>query len=64
MLAEIFVNPVMPMPLMLRGTLTQDRAVEPVWTVVFDPPGESLTLLLEKLIFRYHRHAVAKTTFR
>ena len=59
-LAEIFISAVMPMPLALRGTLTRDHAEEPVWAVVFDPPGEHLTQLLEKLIFRYHRHAVAK----
>ena len=30
-----------------------------MWTVTFDPPGDHLQQLLEKLIFRYHRHAVA-----
>ncbi len=59
--AELFVNPVVPMPLCLYGKLSQvkDEDGEPCWQVIFDAPGEAIVDLLEKLIFRYHRRAVA-----
>ena len=59
--AELYVNPVVPMPLCLYGKMSQvnDQDGEPSWQVVFDNPGESIVDLLEKLIFRYHRRAIA-----
>ena len=58
-LAEIFINPIVPMPLSLHGTLLQGGGTEGDWEMVFDAPGEQVRQLLEKLIFRYHLHAVA-----
>jgi hypothetical protein len=60
-LVELFVNPLVPMPLALHGHLAQvDMDTdEPRWQVTFDALAEPLVGLLEKLIFRYHRRAVA-----
>lgn len=60
-LADIFINPLVPMPLSLYGQLHEGSrdSGERSWHLVFDAPGESQVALLEKLIFRYHRHAVA-----
>ncbi|MDJ0877695.1 MAG: PilZ domain-containing protein [Halieaceae bacterium] len=60
-LADLFINPLVPMPLSLHGTLYEGRADggERSWNLVFDMQGEAQVALLEKLIFRYHRQAVA-----
>lgn len=60
-LADIFINPLVPMPMSIYGQLYECPldSGDIAWHLVFDPLGEVQEALLEKLIFRYHRHAVA-----